>query len=74
MLYAAMIEDLDANVGRLLDTLHSLGLEDRTLVMFMSDNGGILQSHDPDRAGKMSTVKMFMTLLEQYREFSRHPD
>ena len=44
MLYAAMIEDLDANIGHLLDTLHGLGLEGRTLVMFMSDNGGILQS------------------------------
>ena len=43
MLYAAMIEDLDANIGRLLETLHNLGLEDRTLVMFMSDNGGILK-------------------------------
>jgi arylsulfatase A len=38
--YAAMITYLDAQVGRLLDTLQTLGLDDRTLVVFTSDNGG----------------------------------
>jgi arylsulfatase A-like enzyme len=39
--YAAMIANLDANVGRLLDTLDRLGLADDTLVLFTSDNGGL---------------------------------
>ncbi|NDD63712.1 MAG: hypothetical protein EBZ36_07015 [Acidobacteria bacterium] len=34
-----MIEELDANVGRLLDTLRQLRLDRRTLVVFTSDNG-----------------------------------
>ena len=38
--YAAMITYLDREVGRLLDTLRELGVEDRTLVLFTSDNGG----------------------------------
>ena len=42
-LYAAMIEDMDATIGRLLEALDELALSDRTLVMFMSDNGGLLQ-------------------------------
>jgi len=37
--YAAMITRMDGNVGRVLDLLHELGLEDNTLVMFSSDNG-----------------------------------
>jgi arylsulfatase A-like enzyme len=37
--YAAMITYLDAQVGRILDTLRELGLEERTIVMFSSDNG-----------------------------------
>ncbi|MHA1792474.1 MAG: sulfatase, partial [Promethearchaeota archaeon] len=39
--YAAMIENLDANVGRLLSTLQRLGKEDNTIVIFFSDNGGL---------------------------------
>jgi sialate O-acetylesterase len=35
----AMIENLDANVGRLLVKLDSLGLAENTLVMFATDNG-----------------------------------
>jgi uncharacterized sulfatase len=39
--YAAMIEDLDRSVGRLLGALDELGLAERTLVVFTSDNGGL---------------------------------
>jgi len=38
-LYAAMVENLDRNVGRLLEHLKTRGLYDNTLVVFMSDNG-----------------------------------
>lgn len=34
-----LIENLDANVGRLLHALDSLGLRDDTYVVFLSDNG-----------------------------------
>ena len=34
-----MITRLDADVGRLLDTLERLGIDDNTLVLFTSDNG-----------------------------------
>lgn len=39
--YAAMIENLDTNVGRLLQTLDDLHLTDSTIVIFTSDNGGL---------------------------------
>ena len=38
--YLAMTADLDAAVGTVLDKLRSAGLEDNTLVFFLSDNGG----------------------------------
>ena len=38
--YAAMVTNLDRNVGRLLDHLEEKGLRDQTLVVFISDNGG----------------------------------
>ncbi len=37
--YAAMISQLDAQVGELLATLEELGLSDDTIVIFSSDNG-----------------------------------
>ena len=38
--YAAMIDRMDQNIGRLLTTLEELGVAENTLVMFLSDNGG----------------------------------
>jgi len=54
--YAAMIECLDINVGRLMKTLDELGLTENTIVVFTSDNGGIrkVSVQDPYRAGKGS--------------------
>lgn len=39
--YAAMIESMDTNVGKIMDALEELGIADNTVVIFMSDNGGI---------------------------------
>lgn len=37
--YAAIVEEGDSKVERVLDTLHDLNLDDRTLVIFSGDNG-----------------------------------
>jgi len=37
--YAAMVDRMDQNIGRVLDKIRELGEEDRTVVMFLSDNG-----------------------------------
>jgi len=42
--YAAMVENLDTNIGRVLDVLSEEGLVDDTLVTFTSDNGGVATS------------------------------
>lgn len=54
--YAAMIESLDENVGRLLETLDELKLRNKTVVVFTSDNGGVWNTsrQNPLRAGKGS--------------------
>lgn len=59
--YAAMVESLDENIGRLMNYLHNAGLLDNTIVIFTSDNGGMSTSNTkeqipttnlPLRAGK----------------------
>lgn len=40
--YAAMLKSLDESVGRVLSSLRERGLEQNTIVIFMSDNGGFV--------------------------------
>jgi len=52
--YAAMVESVDDCMGRILETLEETGLAPRTVVIFTSDNGGLLGPTDnaPLRSGK----------------------
>lgn len=58
--YAAMVHSVDESLGRVLDKLEELGLADKTVVIFMSDNGGLSTllrkwaptANTPLRAGK----------------------
>ena len=57
--YAAMIRSLDRGVGRVLEALRANGLEDNTIVMFTSDNGGahyigVPEVNEPFRGWKIS--------------------
>ncbi len=56
--YAAMVETMDTAVGRVLGALRERGLDDNTVVIFTSDNGGLSTSEGsptsnlPLRGGK----------------------
>ncbi|MBN8248828.1 MAG: sulfatase [Verrucomicrobia bacterium] len=58
VVYAAMVEAMDAAVGRVLAALDAHGLRESTVVVFTSDNGGLSTSEGwptsnaPLRAGK----------------------
>jgi arylsulfatase len=60
-LYGDVIEELDAGVGELVDTIDRLGLAERTIVIFASDNGPFLSYGDHAgsagalREGKLTT-------------------
>lgn len=58
-IYAAMIEQLDHSVGRVVDKLDALGLRDNTLVVFFSDNGGQISN---DRYPGVQEAKMPVAL------------
>lgn len=44
--YAAMVKFLDQSIGQLLDDLDEKGLSDETMIVFMSDNGGLNRAWD----------------------------
>ncbi len=52
----AMIASLDANIGRLLDTVDRQGLRDNTIVIFMTDNGGVSSHYKAGLRGGKATV------------------
>ena len=45
--YAAMVESLDENVGRVIKTLDKLNLRENTILLFCSDNGGLSTGSNP---------------------------
>ena len=60
-LYGDVVQELDWSVGEIMNTLRRQGLDDRTLVVFTSDNGPFLSygehagSAGPLREGKLTT-------------------
>lgn len=52
--YAAMVESMDQAVGKMMNSLRENDLIDNTIVIFLSDNGGLLGATDnaPLRSGK----------------------
>jgi len=39
--YAAMLKDMDTSIGRILDLVNELGIQDNTYIFIMGDNGGV---------------------------------
>jgi arylsulfatase len=62
-LYGDVVQELDGSVGEIMATLKKHGLDERTLVVFMSDNGPFLSygehagSGGPLREGKLTTFE-----------------
>ncbi|HEY3863668.1 MAG TPA: sulfatase [Verrucomicrobiae bacterium] len=62
-LYGDWVEEIDWCVGRVMSTVHELGLDDRTLIVFSSDNGPWLAkgtnagNAGPLRGGKGGTFE-----------------
>jgi arylsulfatase A len=47
-IYAAMVESVDESVGRVMRKLDDLGIADRTVIFFTSDNGGLSVKEGPN--------------------------
>ncbi len=50
--YAGLLEEMDQSVGRIMDTVDRAGLAGNTLIIFLSDNGGL----EHEQSGKVVTT------------------
>ena len=57
--YAAMVDQLDVHLGRLLDYLERMGERDNTVIVFMSDNGA--EGHNIDEMFGGSIIQDWIT-------------
>lgn len=55
--YAAMVESLDTNVGRIVDAIDDRELGENTLIVFMSDNGGDVHARNAPFSGGKGTLR-----------------
>jgi arylsulfatase len=58
--YAAQIDRMDQNIGRLLAKIKEVGAEENTLVLFLADNGGCAEEvHRGDKGAAIGTKESF---------------
>ncbi len=59
--YAAMVDRMDQGIGRILDALEEEGVDDDTLVIFLSDNGGCAEIPGGEDPGRIPGPKEYYT-------------
>ena len=70
--YAAMIDRVDQNVGKILEKVKELGEEDNTLILFASDNGS--SSADVNVGdGEVGTLTRWSSLQKDWANVSNAP-
>ena len=85
-IYAGMVDNLDENIGRLIDYLKEVGAYENTLIIFLSDNGAaaedfyyeepfkkLLQSNFTDAYEQMGTPESFISYGPQWAEAGTGP-
>ena len=71
--YAAMIENIDISVGRIESQLEELGLRENTMVIFFSDNGGLISRFDKIPLHAKSKMHIYEGDTMQYIASSNAP-
>ena len=64
--YAAMIEKLDDGVGKICRAIQEMGIEENTIIIFYSDNGGSEPVTD--------NYPLHVTYPRNYKLISNHPN
>lgn len=72
--YAAMIDRMDQNIGRVITKLKEQGKYENTIIIFMSDNGASAEVVDiPGSYGPIGTVSNWKSLGENWANVANTP-
>ena len=72
--YAAMIDRLDQNIGRILKSLEETGRSKNTLIMFVSDNGASAEMvHIDDDYGEIGSMTLWSSLGPDWANVGNTP-
>ncbi|WP_136468178.1 arylsulfatase [Flagellimonas onchidii] len=71
--YAAMIDRMDQNIGRIIQKLKELNKLENTVILFMSDNGASSEVVNISGNGKIGTVGHWESLGENWANVSNTP-
>lgn len=64
--FAGMLQTLDNGIGRIMDKLKELGLDDNTYIIYMTDNGGVDLIPPPPVKNKMDHPSSFSQKTYNY--------
>lgn len=74
--YAAMIDRVDQNIGRLLTSLKQIKLDENTLIIFVSDNGAsaeMVRLENDDDNAPIGSMARWISLGEDWANVSNTP-
>ncbi len=71
--YAAMIDRMDWNIGRVMKKIRDLGEEENTLVMFLSDNGGCAEEENKTPDTPPGPVESYRSVDKPWANASNTP-
>jgi arylsulfatase len=71
--YAAMIDRVDQNIGRILAKLRELGRDQNTLILFMSDNGSSAEVVSIPGEGEIGSLTRWTSLAGDWANVSNTP-
>ena len=66
--YGDAVRELDYGVGLILAAIKAAGVQDNTLVMFSSDNGGATYAKEMGRQGKCMCLVLIVPIITQQDE------
>jgi len=76
-IYAAQIECMDHNIGRIIQKLEDMGVMDNTLILFLSDNGGTAEGghfgFDEDPDAELGTKDSYSSYGQGWANTSNTP-
>jgi len=71
--YAAMIDRMDQDIGKILDKLKAQGKLDNTLIIFVSDNGASAEQAPVSGSGKIGSVTNWSYLGKNWANVANTP-